>query len=102
MISIARLRRCVYPSPVYECHFTDGTVSRLSVWQPLGKPWLFKRFRSVHTSLSRGKPKKISSAALRKWAKTILEQIEGSPDPEMAVLTAAAVNDLRAALGQAA
>ena len=134
MISIARLKRCVHPSPVYECHFADGWVSRLSVWQPLGKPWQFEHFRSCHTSLSRGKPivdgylehdvpgepwvrirdplfsgevlaakpRKTSNAAVRKWAETILEQIEGSPDPSMTVLTAAAVNDLRAALGQAA
>ena len=133
MISMARIRRCVYPFPVYEAHFSDNTYSRMSVWSPLGKPWAFDRFRHVLSKSGRreivdgylehdvaGKPwlrlqdplfsgevvatkaKKTSSAAIRKWAETILEQIDSAPDPTMAVLTAAAVNDLRAALGQAA
>jgi len=37
----------VYPFPVYEAHYADGTYARMSVWQPIKKPWDFERFRRV-------------------------------------------------------
>lgn len=53
MPSLAQIRKCVYPFPVYEAHFADNTVSRLSVWQPLGKPWDFDRARNCLASICR-------------------------------------------------
>lgn len=45
--SLAQLRKCVYPHPVYVAEFEDGTVGRMSFWQPLGKPWNFEHGRSL-------------------------------------------------------
>lgn len=53
MLSMAKIRKCVYPSPVYEAHFADNTYGRLSVWQPLGKPWDFERARRVLAAIYR-------------------------------------------------
>ena len=47
MPTLAQMRKCVYPFPIYEAHFADGTVGRISVWQPLNKPWDWERFRKV-------------------------------------------------------
>ena len=41
--SMAQIRKCVYPHPVYEAHFSDGTVARMSFWSAAGKPWDFNR-----------------------------------------------------------
>ncbi|MQB00231.1 MAG: hypothetical protein GEU78_08060 [Actinobacteria bacterium] len=34
---ITALRKGVHPYPVYEAHFTDGTVNRMSFWSPQGR-----------------------------------------------------------------
>ena len=47
METMAKLRKCVYPFPVYEAHYADGTYARMSVWQQEGKPWDFERFHRV-------------------------------------------------------
>ena len=55
MTSLAKIRKCVYPFPVYEAHFADNTVLRMSVWQAAGKPWDFARCRKLlETSHSGG------------------------------------------------
>ena len=33
-----RNSKCVYPYPVYEGHFADGSVVRMSFWTPINKP----------------------------------------------------------------
>ena len=33
--------KCVYPYPVYEAHFADGTVERMSFWTKAGQPFDF-------------------------------------------------------------
>ena len=35
---MARNGKCVYPYPVYEGHFADGSVVRMSFWTPINKP----------------------------------------------------------------
>ncbi len=30
--------KCMYPYPVYEGHFADGSVVRMSFWTPINKP----------------------------------------------------------------
>ena len=30
--------KCIYPYPVYEGHFADGSVVRMSFWTPINKP----------------------------------------------------------------
>ena len=39
--TLASLTKCIHPHPVYEAHFADGTVRRMSFWQRDGKPWDF-------------------------------------------------------------
>jgi hypothetical protein len=34
---IATLRRGIHPYPVYEAHFDDGSVNRISFWSPQGR-----------------------------------------------------------------
>ncbi len=41
--SMTQIRKCVYPHPVYEAHFSDGTVARMSFWSQADKPWDFHR-----------------------------------------------------------
>lgn len=38
MRTLAKLRRGVYPQPVYEAQFNDGTAARLTFWSEKGKP----------------------------------------------------------------
>ncbi|MGI9297810.1 MAG: hypothetical protein ACR2QC_07920 [Gammaproteobacteria bacterium] len=45
--TLAQLRNHVYPFPVYEATFADGTTGRLSIWQQNGKPWSWARHRKV-------------------------------------------------------
>ena len=35
--TMAQARKCLYPYPVYEAHFADNTVARLSFWTTRGK-----------------------------------------------------------------
>lgn len=63
-ISASQLRKCVYPYPVYEAHFTDGSCQRMTVWQPLGKPWDFPRFRRLFSCLTRTRSKTIAYGLL--------------------------------------
>jgi len=37
----------IYPCPVYEAHFADGTVGRCSFYSPVGKPIDFEHGRRV-------------------------------------------------------
>ena len=53
MPTLAQIRKCVYPFPVYEAHFADNTVGRLSIWQPAGKPWDFERARKTLATIYR-------------------------------------------------
>ena len=45
----------LYPYPVYEARFVDGTVARLSFWQETNKPWDFARPRAMLARIY-GKP----------------------------------------------
>ena len=38
MPTIATMRKCLCPAPVYEAHFDDNTYARLSFWTPQDKP----------------------------------------------------------------
>ena len=38
---MARNSKCVYPYPVYEAHFADNTVARMSLWTLINKPLNF-------------------------------------------------------------
>lgn len=42
-----RKEKTVHPAPHYEGHFADGTVWRMSIYQPLGRPWDFERGRRI-------------------------------------------------------
>lgn len=39
--------KAMRPRPVYEAHFSDGTVSRLSFWTERGKPFDLDRARNL-------------------------------------------------------
>ena len=39
--TMAQVRKCLYPYPVYEARFTDGTVVRMSFWTKAGTPFDF-------------------------------------------------------------
>ena len=45
--TMAQPRKCLYPYPVYEAHFADNTVSRLSFWSPRSKPIDFEAGRRI-------------------------------------------------------
>lgn len=46
--SIATIRRkALYPWPVYQAEFHDGTVGRMTFYQEAGKPWDFARGRRL-------------------------------------------------------
>lgn len=49
-----RKSKALYPIPVYEAHFADGTVRRMSFYQEAGKPWDFERGAQVCASVGRG------------------------------------------------
>ena len=46
-LSMAQLHKCVHPYPVYEAHFADNTVGRMSFWTKNGQPWDFARGRRL-------------------------------------------------------
>ncbi len=52
---MARNGKCVYPYPVYEAHFADNTVTRMSFWTPINKPFDFTR-GATHCELYRLAP----------------------------------------------
>lgn len=56
MKSLAKLRRGVYPQPVYEAHFSDGTTQRMSFFSEKGKPIDTERGRRLINSLCRWSP----------------------------------------------
>ena len=39
--TMAQVRKALYPYPVYEAHFADNTVARMSFWTKAGKPFDF-------------------------------------------------------------
>ncbi len=46
--SIATIRRkALYPWPVYQAEFQDGTIGRMTFYQEAGKPWDFQRGRRL-------------------------------------------------------
>lgn len=47
MTTLAQVRKCVYPYPVYEAHFADNTVARMSFYTQAGKPTDFERGRNL-------------------------------------------------------
>ena len=51
--TLAHLRKAVYPYPVYEAHFSDGSVQRMSFFSLRGKPWDFERGRKLCVSARR-------------------------------------------------
>ena len=53
--SLAVIRKCVYPYPVYEAHFSDNTVARLSFWSRAGKPLDVDRGRRLVGLIYSGK-----------------------------------------------
>ena len=42
----------IWPPPVYEAHFNDGTVERLSFWSQEGKPIDFAHGRARRGDMS--------------------------------------------------
>lgn len=55
--TLASLRKGLYPWPVFEAHFTDGTVTRMSFWSDASKPLdvdMGKR-ASIKLTATRGK-----------------------------------------------
>ena len=44
-------RKGIYPAPVYEAHFADGSIGRCSFWSPVGKPIDFEHGRRVAAQL---------------------------------------------------
>ena len=68
--SAAATKRCVYPFPVYEGQFSDGSTLRMSVWQPLGKPWDFEHCRRLFESL---RSKELVSGAMHHAGELILD-----------------------------
>lgn len=40
-------KKALWPNPVYEAHFSDGTVQRMSFYQTRGKPWDYGRGRRL-------------------------------------------------------
>lgn len=46
--------RGMYPAPVYEAHFADGSVRRMSFFQIPGKPWDFERGARLCAACGRG------------------------------------------------
>ena len=53
--TLAQARKCLYPYPVYEAHFADNTVGRLSFWSPRNKPIDFDAGRAI-SEIIFGKP----------------------------------------------
>ena len=47
MKTLAKLRRGVYPQPVYEAHFSDGTSARLTFWSEKNKSFDADRGRGL-------------------------------------------------------
>ena len=45
--TLAEVRKGMWPGPVYEGHFDDGTVDRMSFWSKAGRPFDFGRGRRV-------------------------------------------------------
>ena len=43
----ASLKKGMSPGPVYEAHFGDGSIIRMSYWQLDGKPWDFARGKCI-------------------------------------------------------
>lgn len=52
MTTLAKVRKGVYPRPVYEAHFSDKTYVRLSVWSPAGKPLAVDRARNLINTMT--------------------------------------------------
>jgi len=48
---MAKIKRGIYPAPVYVAEFGDGTMGRASFWSPEGKPIDFERGRRVVATL---------------------------------------------------
>jgi hypothetical protein len=44
-------KKGIWPPPVYEAHFSDGAIERLSFWSPDGKPIDFAHGRAVAEAL---------------------------------------------------
>jgi hypothetical protein len=44
-------KKGIWPPPVYEAHFSDGAIERISFWSPEGKPIVFAHGRTVIEAL---------------------------------------------------
>lgn len=64
MKSLAKLRKGVYPRPVYEAHFDDNTYVRLSFWSQAGKPLAVNRARDMIQALTRWSPAGVTRVAV--------------------------------------
>ena len=49
VFTLAQARKGMWPGPVYEGHFADGTIGRMSFWSKARKPLDFDRGRCVVT-----------------------------------------------------
>ncbi|MGI9504281.1 MAG: hypothetical protein ACR2RE_14635, partial [Geminicoccaceae bacterium] len=56
MTTLAKVRKCVHPRPVYQADFADSTYVRMSFWSPKGKPLAVDRARNLILSLTRWSP----------------------------------------------
>ena len=45
--TLAEVGKGMWPGPVYEAHFANGTIRRMSFWSQDGKPYDFARGRKV-------------------------------------------------------
>ena len=45
--TLAEVRKGMMPGPIYEAHFADGSIGRMSFWSKVGKPFDFERGRRV-------------------------------------------------------
>ena len=57
--TLAEVRKGMWPGPVYEAHFGDGTIGRMSFWSKEGKPFDFSRGRLVCSKVTTARGKAI-------------------------------------------
>jgi len=55
MLPLSKIRKAMYPQPVYVAHFIDGTAKRMSFYSPADKPLDTERGRAVALSVAFGK-----------------------------------------------
>lgn len=58
--TLAEVRKGMWPGPVYEAHFGDGTIGRMSFWSRDGRPFDFNRGRLVCSKVTTAHGKTIT------------------------------------------